>query len=180
MEKFDIGVISGFFGGLIAVALMVWLKKRRLKKQGKNSGYDERQRMVQLKSAGIASLVYIWLTFSLAIIADSGRIFFENRFTEIIFVLIISAIVYVVYNIFHDSYYSLRDNPVKFSASFILVAVIFAVSSGKFIYDGKMLSDGKLTVFASYLLIVLMAVMVSVSTLIRMKINQKAEDSEDE
>ena len=78
MEKFDIGVISGFFGGLIAVALMVWLKKRRLKKQGKNSGYDERQRMVQLKSAGIASLVYIWLTFSLAIIADSGRIFFED------------------------------------------------------------------------------------------------------
>lgn len=180
MESFDIGVISGFFGGVIAVALMVWLKKRRLKKQGKNSGYDERQRKVQLKSAGIASLVYIWLTFSLAIISDSGRVFFENRFTEAMFELIISAVVYVVYNIFHDSYYSLRDNPVKYSASFCLVAVGFAMISGVLIRDGKMLSDGKLTVFATYPVIVLMMLLVSVSTLIRMKINQKAEASEDE
>lgn len=179
MTSIDLGVITGFFGGLLAVIFIYWLRDKRLKKRGKNKKYDERQKKVQVMAAAVSLGVYACLTIIGAILSDAGLEFFDNRFTEFIMFCIVGVIVYVIFNICNDSYYSLRDKPRKFAIEFFVVTAVFLAIAIVFTVKGLILEDGKITVLASYYLVSLMACSTSVATLIRMKINQKKEEELD-
>lgn len=175
--------VIGFMGGLIAVGLALLLKRKRLEKQGKSTKeYDERQKLMRGKGLALSLAIYVVLTMVSGILADEGIVWAETRFTEFLFIFITAAAVNVVFNIFHDSYYSFT-NEKRSCKKMLLIDVLcvtpLVVVGIRSLNEGRYFVDGKVTAEASWIAVVAMFVVLLVSTNIRFWQNRKAE-AEDE
>ncbi len=173
----------GFLGGIIFVVFAIILKNKRLAKRGQSTReYDERQKLMRAKGFTWSFVVFAVLTFTTSLLADNGIVWAEDRFTESIFILIITATVNIVYNIFHDSYYSFRTEKGSYKKMFFFnfICVIPLVVLGiRTMDEGSYFLDGKLRAEGSWIAVVIMFIALLISTNIRFWQNKKAEKEEE-
>lgn len=183
----DKAMIMGFLGGLIFVGLALLLKRKRLERQGKSSNeYDERQKLMRAKGMTLSFALFVVMAFVSSILADEGIVWAESRFTEFLFELIATATVDVVFNIFHDSYYSASNEKRSFKKMMLIDVlcmtplVVLGIST---LNEGRYFVDGKVTAEASWIAVVVMFVALLIATNIRFWQNKKADaesEAEDE
>lgn len=139
---------TGFLCGMAAACfLVVLLKKLVYKGSLFKCRYDERQQLV--RGRGFQYGFFGWIFFTAGyIVLDTG---FGKRYLDtsmaLFLGLMIGAVIYASYAIWHEGYFSLNIYPKRFMGVMTAVTVLNIICSVHFIFEGELCRDGMLTFF---------------------------------
>lgn len=155
-----LGFLAGVVAGCILVVLFLWMTKKDGSIRCK---YDERQQLV--RGRGFQYGFFSWMIFNgIEILLDVG---FEKQYMDtsmsLYFGMVVGVAVYVSYNIWHDGYFSLNENP-KRAISLLVAMTVLNGACGAFRVHEGLLENGVLTLLngANLLLAVAMLLILSV------------------
>ena len=123
MTEYDSGYLIGaMFGVILACAALAAMFGVFRKKHSLKGDYDERQRFVQGKGFHYAYETLFVCVVSYILFGSFTEPFVSGK--VLLFAgLTISALVYVAYVIWNDSYFALNDKPAGFIWTFAAIAV---------------------------------------------------------
>lgn len=170
-SAYMVGVLCGvLFGGLLLVLIL-----RLTKKDGSiKCKYDERQELVRgkgYKYAFFSLLVYIALVF---IVGEELEKYMEQNL--ILFIgLLGSVLIYVIYCVWKEGYFSLNESPKRVLVAFALIAFLnFFVAAIQFMH-GEVVKDGVLTYRCINLLCGIMFVIIFLVIFVKRYVVSKEE-----
>ncbi len=153
MSAYNIGFAVGILLGLILVAIIITVKK---KKRGK-SEYDERQELIRGRGYKIA---YFTLMISVGLVlcfsAGSGIPYIETDAAYVIAIMV-SLVFFCIYCIIKDGYFGVFEKPKTVLIELFLIGlanfIIALVNSEKWVIDGK-LSMGSINLICAITMLV--------------------------
>ena len=137
---FNIGMGSG-----LLIGLLFFFFTSREKKNEKVIQWDERQIALRGECYRIGFFVVV---ISSSLIATYsflfGKSLFETPEVGHMASVIIGVLGFSSSAIMKDAYYSLHENRKKYITTSISLALVFGVTTGKYLVDGSLVVDGKL------------------------------------
>lgn len=144
--EYKLGVIIGVLVGIIAWSIVIPLFLKLTKTDGAiKCKYDERQQIVQGKGYRYAFFVLILYNFFLGLLDSLLEIRYADMGTEMILGVLFSVMVYVVYCIWNDGYFSLNENIARVLVGFGIFALINVALGMNNLRFGGLVENGRLT-----------------------------------
>lgn len=150
IEKQSFAYMLGFMVGvgivLVVSVVVVFILMKVTKKDGTiKCKYDERQDLIRgrgFKYAFFTLLIYNMIVpmlkiFDVELLADSAALFMIGA--------IAGMLVYVIYAIWNEAYFSLNENPKAIMIAFAFIGLINLALGIVRMFDGTFLTEGKLT-----------------------------------
>ena len=137
------GMLFGVACGLIIVMLM--FKYVKVKKDGSNFEYDERQQVARgngFKYGYITGIIYNTILCFIAMLENPLPI---DMSVLILAGILLSVLVYVVYCIQHDAYVSLNENANRLMIVFAIIGGVNSLIGIMHIIHGTIIEDGIIT-----------------------------------
>ncbi|MEE1075928.1 MAG: hypothetical protein UHY68_01525 [Acutalibacteraceae bacterium] len=137
--------------------------------------FDERQQIVRGKAftyAFEAMLIYSALYLSCSQLFE---IEFLTTSVALMINIFIGLVVYGIYSIWNEAFFSLNEPPKKHTIILILAFVLNAYNAVAEIIDGKIIENGMLTLNSVTLLCAISFTIILVTMLLKIIINKKAE-----
>ncbi len=142
MSEYKAGLIVGLFVALF-VLLVVWICVKR--KGNDAPGYDERQLAIQGKGYKIAFwILLVEMLIYAALFPENGNYKIEPGLV-IFGMIFIAGLVMIVYEIFKDAYFGLKDNRKTLMVLWAIIAVCQIIIGVCNIMDGEIIVDGIIT-----------------------------------
>lgn len=143
----NLGLLCGMLFGVVCglVVVMLLFKYMKVKKDGSNFEFDERQQVARgngFKYGYITSVIYNGV---LCLIATLGNPLPIDMSVLILGGILFSVLVYVVYCIRHDAYVSLNENANRVMIVFTILGGVNTLIGVMHIVEGTMIEDGMLT-----------------------------------
>lgn len=167
------GMLFGVVVGLIVVAFM--FKYVRVRKEGSNFEYDERQQLARgngFKYAYISNIIY---NGSLCMLYIGGNPLPVDMSVLIFGGILISVLIYVVYCIWHDAYVSLNENANRLLVMFFVLGGVNVSMGVMHMIHGTMIENGVLTFHCLNLLGGIALLVIAGTLAVHMK-RQKADE----
>lgn len=175
--EYNLGLLCGMLFGVVCglVVVMLMFKYVKVKKDGSNFEYDERQQVARgygFKYGYVTSIIY---NAVLCFIAMLGNPLPVDMSVLILAGILLSVLVYVVYCIWHDAYVSLNENANRLMVVFTIIGGVNLLIGIMHIVEGTMIEDGIITFRCINLLCGIMMLMVTGILFAHTKL-QKGED----
>lgn len=152
-----LGFISGLMIGCILIAILLKITKTDHSMKCK---YDERQELIRGKGFKYGFFTLIIFNFLAAMLSS----FVEKPHIEaealMIIGILIGIFVYVTYCIWHESYFSLNENPKRVLIAFFLIALVNLGVGYSHYLNGVLFRNGVLTVYCVNLFCGLLFLMI--------------------
>ena len=160
MSAYNVGFAVGILLGLILVAIIFAVKK---KKRGKGE-YDERQELIRCRGYKIAYFTLMICTaFVLCFKAGDGFKYVDTD-TAFVISIMISIVVFAIYCIIKDGYFGVFEKPKSVLVELFIIGVanlvIGLVNKEKWFVDGKLSMGSTNIICAVTILIVTLAGMI--------------------
>lgn len=181
IENQSIEFILGFITGLAIVFVVSFVLIIVILKTSKKDGsikckYDERQDLVRgrgFKYAFFTLLIYNFVVpmFEICDVelpADSTALFMIGA--------IIGLLVYVIYAIWNEAYFSLNENPKAVMIAFAFIGVSNLMLGVMRMVDGTFLTDGKLTFRSINFLLGIVFVIIFITLAAKQICNKREEE----
>ena len=165
-----IGMICGVAVGLILIGIMLKVTKTDGSMKCK---FDERQQMIRgrgFKYAFFTLLIYDVVYGCIDAVMEKQWV---DHLTGMFMGICLGVLVYVVYCIWNEGYFSLNQNPKRVLIAFALIAVWNLAIAAKNILRGAMIEGGKLTFASLNLVCGIMILIIFVVTLIKWQISKR-------
>ncbi|MDE7313903.1 MAG: hypothetical protein K2N87_20150 [Eubacterium sp.] len=139
------GMRIGFLTGMLVGCFLVLLFLKMTRKDGSlKCKYDERQQLV--RGRGFQYGFFSWMVFNgIYITIDLGL---GKKYMDTSMVLycgmVVGGVVYIIYSIWHDGYFSLNENPKRLLFLFITITLLNGACAFERIHEG-LLDHGVLT-----------------------------------
>lgn len=142
MSDYKVGLIVAVFVGLFAF-LLVWFS---VKRKGDNaSGYDERQLSIQGKGYKIGFVLLVIEMLIYAVLFPENGNYKADPGLVILGMIFVAGLVMVVYDIFKDAYFGLRDNRKTLMIFWAIISVCQMILGVGNVIDGEVVVDGIIT-----------------------------------
>lgn len=155
------------------IAVLAFIVARLFKKQ--KPKFDERQELVRgkaYKHAFLAMLIYGALYISCSLLIEKE---FLITSVALIIGMFIGLVVYAVYSIWNEAFFSLNDTPKTYIILLICTAFLNAQSGINTIVDGSIIENGTLALDSVSLICAVSFTIILMTMLIKIVINKKAE-----
>lgn len=181
IEKQSIAYLLGFITGIGIVFVICFILIIILIKSTKKDGsikckYDERQDLV--RGRGFKYAFFTLLIYNLVIPmcgiceiefpADSYALFMIGA--------IIGLLVYVIYAIWNEAYFSLNENPKKVMIAFAFIGLVNLGFGIMRMVEGKFLTNGKLTFDSINFLLGIVFVLIFITLAAKQIVNKREEE----
>ena len=145
--EYNVGLLCGMLFGVVLGLLVVMLlfKYVKIKKEGSNFEYDERQQIARgngFKYAYITSIIYNGVLCMLAVLGNPLPI---DMSVLILAGILLSVLVYVIYCVRHDAYVSLNENANRLMIVFSIIGIVNTLIGVMHIIEGTMIEEGMVT-----------------------------------
>lgn len=161
MSEYAIGVVCGILCGLLLILLILKLTKTDGSLRCK---YDERQQIIRGRGFQYAFFMLMFYNVLFGLKDELFGLKLVDNMTGMFIGIVIGAMVYAVYCIWHEGYYSLNEKRGRVQIAFFGIGVINLLLSLRSLMHGTMIRDGVLTFSSINLLCaVLMFLLVFVS-----------------
>lgn len=176
--EYNVGLLCGMLLGVAVGLILVMLlfKYVKVKKEGSNFEYDERQQVARgngFKYGYITSIVYY---ASLCVIMMSGILLPVEHSVLIFGGILLSVLVYVVYCIFHDAYVSLNENANRLMIVFVVLGVVNILIGIMHILHGTMVENKILTFHCINLLCGILLLAIAVVLFVHTRLQTREEE----
>lgn len=168
------GMLLGVGAGLIVVALC--FKYVKIRKQGSNFEYDERQQLARgngFKYAYVTGIVYNGV---LCLLTMAGIPLPAEQSVLIMIGILLTVLVYAVYCIQHDAYVSLNENANRLMIVFIILGGINTFIGVMHVIHGTMFENGIFTFHGINLLCGIFLLVVAVVLFAHTKLQAREEE----
>ncbi|MGN0277283.1 MAG: hypothetical protein ACI4CZ_08820 [Hominisplanchenecus sp.] len=173
MSYYGMGVVCGILVGLLLMVVFLKLTKTDGSLKCK---YDERQQLVRGKGFQYAFFTLMIYDVLFGIREEVFGFRLVEDMTGVFIGIILGCMVYAVYCIWHDGYYSLNENRGRVQIVFLLIGLVNFLLSLRGIIHGTMMEDGVLTApFSNLFCAVLMFALCGV-TFVKGRIAGKETD----
>lgn len=176
-EQVEKGFITGIAIVFVVSLVLIMVILKTTKKDGSiKCKYDERQDLVRgrgFKYAFFTLLIYNFVVpmFEICDVelpADSTALFMIGA--------IIGLLVYVIYAIWNEAYFSLNENPKKVMIAFAFIGVFNLMLGVMRMVDGTFLTDGKLTFHSINFLLGIVFVIIFITLAAKQICNKREEE----
>lgn len=130
-------------GIMVGVMIAAWVLTRRNRR--KECEYDEMQLKIRAKGYQIGFFTALCLLLVFILLAEMNCLTAVTPGFAAYAVLIISVTVFAIYCILHDAFLSIRGNAKSYLGIFSMVILVEGSVAVRYLTNGEMLEDGKLT-----------------------------------
>ena len=165
--EYYLGVVLGvFIAGIIGVVFIFVMKRYTKTDNSITCKYDERQQLVRGTGFKYGFFSLIFYNVAAAILISIEKKQYVDHPTLMLLGILFGIFIYVAYCVWHESYFSLNDNPKRVIVVFVLLALLNFGVGYRALRQGVLLEDGMLTVnsfniFCGIFLLLLFFVMVA-------------------
>ncbi len=160
---------------LLAVCFFVFFLKFT-KKDGKmKCRFDERQNIIRGKGYKYAFFTLLIYNALMLVMGDFMEMYMDREMVNFIGICL-SVIIYAVYAIWNEGYFSLNENPKRVMVIFGVVGAINLLSGISSIVSGEIIENGKISFRAMNLLCAVM--LFSILIVLAVKTIYNREDDE--
>lgn len=155
------------------IAVLGFITARLFKKQ--KPKFDERQELVRgkaYKNAFLAVISYGALYISASLLIEKE---FLTTSVALMIGMFIGLVVYAVYSIWNEAFFSLNDTPKTYIILLICTAFLNAQSGINAIIDGSIIENGTLALDSISLICAISFTIILMTMLIKIVFNKKAE-----
>ena len=175
--EYNLGLLCGMLVGMLAGLAFVgfMLKYIRVRKEGSNFEYDERQQVARgngFKYAYITSIIYSGILCMITVLGNPLPV---DLSVLILGGILISMLVCVAYCIWHDAYVSLNENANRLIVMLSVFGGMNLLIGISHIVHGTMIENGVLTYHCMNLLCGIALLIITAILLVHMK-RQKADE----
>lgn len=173
MSEYALGVGCGIIFGLILLAVILKLTKTDGFMKCK---YDERQQLVRGRGFKYAffTLMFYNVFYGILDVALEKRVM--DNFTGMIIGIVLGAMVYAIYCIWNDGYFSLNENPRRVRIAFFAIGVFNLALAFWSIAHGTVMEDGILTFRGANLFCGIMMLIICGVSFAKQQSTQKETD----
>lgn len=172
-----LGIVTGLIVGILIYFIAIKATKKY--RFGNKPDYDERQKTEQ----GKAYKVGFFSMMLYSAIAGACELCMENGLPidpgfSAFLSLFIGAFSFATYAIFHNSYISINENPIRTKIIFIVIGTINLISSAVNIANGELIEDGILSFRAVNLACGILMLALVAEILIKERLDKREENEE--
>ena len=168
-----LGILCGAVVGLLIVVILLRLMKTDGSSKCK---FDERQELVRgrgFKYAFFTLMIYSMVYGYMDMFLAEKKI---DTMTGTMIGVMLGIVVYAVYSIWNEGYFSLNEDPKRVIIIFAIIAVVNFMLAGMNIADGKMIEDGVLTFRSMNLFCGIMFVIIGGVLMLKKALNAKEDE----
>lgn len=155
------------------IAVLGFITARLLKNQ--KPQFDERQELIRgkaYKNAFLAVISYGALYISASLLIEKE---FLTTSVALIIGMFVGLVVYAVYSIWNEAFFSLNQTPKTYIILLICTAFLNAQSGINTIIDGSIVANGTLALKSISLICAVALTIILMTMLVKIVINKKAE-----
>ncbi len=130
-------------GIMTGVMIAAWFLFRKSWK--KECEYDEMQLKIRAKGYQVGFYTALFLMLVLVLLSELNWLTVVTPGFAVYAALMVSVTVFAVYCILHDAFLAVHGNANRYFGLFGMIVVLEGIVSVRYIIDGEMLENGKLT-----------------------------------